>query len=236
MKNKNKLLKIIIVVIGLLISYFFAKKKIGIPITSEDFPLEQQWDTKLGSIQELSASENKEIIFARTNNSLYGIEAKNGEVLWRQPLYWQGDFDAAVPAADMVFVADGKRILAIKETDGSVLWETPVSQTDFHVKDATQDFVAVINSGDMYIYDATRGELLWRQTICRNFVTPYIYKNTIYTSCYKLRAFDAFTGDEIWERKNNRISTGYFDDGIIYYHPNQADELVAFDLETQTEL
>lgn len=198
-----------------------------------DFPLQEQWRSKLdGEVRSLSTNGDQ-IIFARTSKKLYALNSESGEILWNHEMAWQGIQKPPIASYGLVYLADGKAIWALDEENGNVKWtrEVPLSSASVEL---ISDNVAVVKmSSYILVLDALDGSILWSTPECRYGDFPvYIDNKTLYSPCVNnITARDINNGEVIWDsQKPLVIAKVAYRDNTMYYSPTR-NTLSAIDLQ-----
>ena len=200
---------------------------------SDNFPLKEKWSIHLrGELQAISSAG--ELVLARTTGALYALEKTTGAFKWSHKLSWQPDPKPAIARNGMVFVTDGKIMLAFKQEDGSILWSQPVSSSTAWVIDVSNNFVVIQEDQHFLVFEAQNGSPRSRIPFtCRGPVPAYLDDTSVYFLCQGIQTFDILSGTVKWAKKDERIG-GYSgaSDGIIYYSPSERT-IEAFDTRMQ---
>lgn len=199
----------------------------------DDFPLQEQWRSKLdGEVTSLSTNGDQ-IIFARTSKKLYALNSESGEILWNHETAWQGIQKPPIASNGLVYLADGKAIWALVEENGNVKWTREVPLSSASVELISGNAVVVKMSSYIFVLDALDGSILWSTSECRYGDFPvYIDSKTLYSPCVNnITARDINNGKIIWNsQKPLVIAKVAYRDNTMYYSPDRKT-LSAIDLQ-----
>lgn len=230
----------LVIMIACAIAGFYVYTFFGSSLKSEEFPLSEKWNTKLqGDIEQITIVEDR-IIIARTMTEIYALDTQSGNILWRQSLAKHFSFRPVLAHKGMLFLTDGKGLLALNQLDGKIIWEQDLQHpSGIEVMDANQDLVAVNSPPYIKVYHTVDGALLWKKPVCRERTQTYFFNNNIIVPCFGLTAIDILSGEIVWETKSDngfdRIWKSAFSDGVIYFSQD-LENITAFDLKNRRQL
>jgi outer membrane protein assembly factor BamB len=168
---------------------------------------------------------------------LLALDAVTGERMWRSS---DGPREAKRTAAteDTVFGADTDALYALRATDGSVRWRTPLrhGSTDTPVVGEESVFVATF-SGAIYAFDREDGTERWSVALSSAYETaPAVAHGRVYlvTEDGAILALDTATGEEAWRTEigttvDHRPAVGGDSVYALAYSPH---DIVVADAET----
>jgi len=243
MKSLKKILLVFIIFLILLgvILNFNNGERYSRTLRQSNFPLKREWSTCVdGEILEISTDGHR-FILTKTNEKISAYDRQNGELMWSFPVNGQSESFPSVIADGQVFVSDYKYLWSIDLETGTELWQSSLSSSDTWIPYATDSYVLLNSRSEaMDVYDAKSGVKLWGVPVGRGYTKAYISSDTIYIVDRGVKAFDAFTGNVLWQLEN-RLVTGYsaFEKDILFYIEYPGDntfDLVAYDTKLRTEL
>lgn len=211
------------------------------PPAGATFPLEQKWSHNLSnsitdSVGYLSVGTNG-TIYARTEDTLYSVQADTGDILWSFHLTEQVSTSPAMVAERKIYVEDDETLWALDELTGEVIWEQALSNKDARLVAASDTLVLVnLVSESILAYDAVSGDFLWRQPIGRGHIPAYLDKNFRYVPDVGIMNLDGGTGEILATFESDTIGQSNYFDGVIYYADRTNNLLVAFDVRQQVQL
>jgi outer membrane protein assembly factor BamB len=209
--------------------------------THHDFPLSEEWATQLRGKVEHITIDNTNTIFARTSSAIYALDLQSGSILWRQRITRDLLYSPVLAEQDMIFFADGRGLLALRSSDGEILWQQEALRypSNAWIADVTQDLVAVDDFSYLKVYETVDGTLLWNEWVCRGSFQAYFYDTNVVVPCYGLVAMDAISGEIVWEIKSetdlDRIYWSAFADGVLYFSQD-LNHITAYDVINRKEL
>ena len=183
---------------------------------------------------------------------IHAVDAGSGELLWKYKLPIRSTVRSSVSSS--AAVADGiicignmdGTVYAFDEEDGELLWSyaIPRSEYDEHnifSSPAVSDGIIYVQTygENLYALDASTGALLWNsmnQNGWSAFSSPAVSDGVVYAGGgrnNKFRAFDASTGDLIWEFHGGGsfMSSPAVSDGMVYVGCND-NTIYALDAAT----
>lgn len=201
---------------------------------SQDFPLSEVWETRLGgNIVGISIADQN-LVLVRTISSLNAVDTKRGNIIWRYTLSWQAEPQPAVVKDGKVYVSDGNFLVALNQEDGSLIWQQPTSYTESWVTDVSKDIVIVNQVGvDILVFDTNTGSFLWRKPVCRGFVQAFTDNQSVYIPCYDLESVDAISGETSWKAEIGVRGNIGHSESVVYYLSGLIE---AYDIQNQKNL
>src|SRR5579859_2849172 len=142
------------------------------------------------------------------NLSLFAMRASDGTVLWSKSLGSSPGpmVDQPQIVNGVMYVVNGiNGLVALRETDGSLLWQHTADQV--YGSFAVADGLLQINSGDTVLaVRASDGTVVWRRsisfhdTLSSNDTPEVVNNNTVYIAMTKgaVQALDASNGATLW--------------------------------------
>jgi outer membrane protein assembly factor BamB len=139
------------------------------------------------------------------NGTLYVLDAKTGEEIWRFGTTWR--MRNAVAVGDgRVHIANANDLFTLDKADGSIQWEMKKDRAL-----TTQGAPALANGMvyqmagnalvdiDIRAFDAATGERQWMQPIpYPSDADPCVVNGRVYVGAGEYHAFDAATGEKRW--------------------------------------
>ncbi len=218
------------------------------PLNQSGFPLHEKWSLCVDDhIIDVSSDENGKIL-VKTKKSLSAYDSNSGSQLWIFPINVNSHVNSfpSITTKEQVFISGVDYLWALDSKSGKKLWEAPLDFRDNNTKilDASKEFVLLNRvSGYVYVYDAISGDKLWEAQGARGYTEAYIDHDKIYIVDDGIKAFDAGTGNPIWELNNHRpTGLSIFDGEVIYYKEymeyfgDGSYDLVAYNVKTKKEL
>ncbi len=207
------------------------------------FPLTEKWSLCIGDkIQEISTDGNQ-IIIVKTNKELSAYDLVSGDLIWITPLKKQIESFPAMTAGNRVFVSDNENLWAFDLITGKILWKNPLEDNvKTWIPDASDEFVLLNSISDrVFVFDAKSGKRLWETQGARGWTQAHIYDEKVFIVDYGVKAFEATSGDLLWELNNNSTTTGLsvMKNEILYFmeFPNyEGFDLVAYNTKIKKEL
>jgi len=234
-KSKLSIAFSVFFVLLMSVSYFLFSPSLILKVSADNFPLNRLWSQRFNDlVVDISTSNSDEIIFIRTNKSLYALQSNTGDILWSFPLSKQIDHSPAVNFGTKVYVTDSEALLALDMENGRVRWSQPLPETSGRVVDVSNSIVLINEVGaDIRAYDVKSGSFLWNISGGRGFIQAFIDENLIYIPDYGVKAIDIKNGKDVWQYGTDVKYPSDYYNGVIYSAGNR---VVAFDVRNQTEL
>lgn len=141
---------------------------------TSSFPLHKNWDRKLGQgPQDYPAYQDGLIIMPASNffNYWYGLEAKTGEVVWRQQVPEQNFLRCLTP--EYLVLSGPKSFLALRRQTGVIIWQRERANTASCSE--TTVFYSEVPRNSISAVKLSTGHDLWRGTQPRKMVSGLIY-------------------------------------------------------------
>jgi serine/threonine-protein kinase len=168
------------------------------------------------------------------------LNARTGALIWSQRS--DGPIGAATVTNGVVYVNDGRSVLALDAATGHVLWKSEdISVVESVPAVANGRVYVSADDGNLYALDASTGAILWTQSPgTGSWYSVTVVNNTVYVGVYAIDAVNATTGDMIW-----RYSDGLFNclvwsacapavaDGVVYAEDGFPDYTV-YAVDTST--
>lgn len=215
-------------------------------------------------IRSTPAYDGDNLFVGGMRDVLVCLSAETGAERWR--IDFVERFKSLVPAfgfvssplvhGDDVYVQAGASIVKIDKKSGSVLWRSAVDEGGLEEGAFSSPLVAKFGGKVQLVaqtrvflmgLDTANGELLWKQPVPAfrgmNILTPTVYRNGLFTSCYGGRSFfyqvdeknGAFTTAQSWSNKaQGFISTPVTVNGYAYLLLRN-QRLICFELDTGKE-
>ncbi len=171
-------------------------------------PSQLKWSFKVAKGQ-ISSPVAKDgcVYVSSVKGDVYKIKAENAEVLWHKQ-FERGSFAAAATLVDdlLVLASERGRLLALRQSDGSKLWEFKStgkfigSANSYRRKDGQLCILAVSWDNHLYALRADTGEQLWSYATENKLnATPAVVDaNIIFGGCDGfVRVLDAESGTEL---------------------------------------
>lgn len=194
-------------------------------------------------IRSTPATDGKHLFVAGMRDVLVCLDAKTGKEVWRVDFAKQ--FETKLPAfgfvcspllnKDSVIVQAGASLVALKKSDGSVLWRSLQDEGGMNGSAFSSPIIRPVN-GKPQLLVQTRSELcgltldgkpIWQQKIPAfrgmNILTPTVHEDTIFTAAYGGKAIgiklDGTTPSTAWEIKlQGYMSSPVVVDSHAYLH------------------
>jgi outer membrane protein assembly factor BamB len=178
------------------------------------------WRTKLSSeVQAAPAGDGNVLVVKTIDGRIQGLSADKGQKLWTLdrsvPNLTLRGLSEALVSGDRAFVGlDNGRLLALRLTDGSAIWEQGISfgtgrtelerltdiDADLLIND--KDIYAVSYGGEMACLDTETGQVAWRRSVRSYTGMAVIGEQVIVTDENGVVwAFDAKTGAATWKQE-----------------------------------
>ena len=148
------------------------------------------WTTDLAAEKPLVADAERVYIIA--GEALHALDARTGAVRWRTPI---GGSATAAPLAraGWILVAAVADLLAIRATDGHIIWRQRVGAIEFRPAIDGDLLVAPIVEGRVLALDVATGSERWRTELGSAPTEPLVIGGRVYVgtqdkSFYALRA------------------------------------------------
>ncbi len=179
----------------------------GIDATTGD----ARWTAELdGSISGAVAATAKSVVAATNDGNAYGIDPATGEIAWRTTL--PGGVSRSVAAnADMAFVSAAGHVVALRATDGTIVWDARVADSGEGGTPTVADGLVYAATGfdpddpaatGVSVIDATSGELRWRHVSASQEVvfTPAVVDGRAFmvSGDATVVAVESSTGKLLW--------------------------------------
>ena len=203
-----------------------------------NFPLELKWSTKMSDkVYAFSTSENG-VIFAQSPYSLNALDASNGKLLWK--FLTEGETSSSSALNGIVYVCDKTTLYALKEDDGTKIWQQPLLLWNIGtIIDISEEVILLHDSGGLLsAYNTQNRDFLWDVSTQKGnryiaFIDPN--HNIVYNfSYFAIQALDALTGKELWKISDNQFASGFYDNGIIFRAYSTG--INAFDIQSKSIL
>jgi outer membrane protein assembly factor BamB len=199
-----------------------------------EFPLKEQWRSKLDGEVKAISNNGDQIIFARTRNKLYALEKETGKILWQQHLAWQGIPKPPIASNGVVYLADGKTIWALDQENGVVKWAQEVPLTSASVELISANVVVVKMSSTILTLNAIDGTVVWSKPECRYGDFPvYIENSYLYSPCLNnITTMNINNGEVVRDVQEPLVVAKVaYRDSTMYYSPDR-NSISALDLGT----
>ncbi len=174
-------------------------------------------------------------VFAGAGDTMYGLDAATGALLWKHRERLADMADGAVWNGVVYYPTSLGDVHAVRGATGKPLWTWAAGSGIFGGLTLSQGviYVGAVN-GRTYALDARTGHELWRaDTLSSVFPAPAVAGGVVYvatTGSFKLYALDAATGAMVWtgDMGYESESTPAVGDGMVYVGSDD-DTLYAFD-------
>ena len=202
------------------------------------FPLEPKWSAKMSDkVYAFSTSENG-IVFAQSPYSVNALDASNGKLLWK--FLTKGGTSSSSALNGIVYVCDKTFLYALKEDDGTKIWERSLLIWNTGtIIDILEGVILLHDSGGLLsAYNTQNGDFLWDVSTQKGnryiaFIDPN--HNIVYNfSYFAIQALDALTGKELWQISDNQFASGFYDNGVIFRAYSTG--MNAFDIQSKSIL
>lgn len=215
-------------------------------------PLDTKWTvTGAKAIFTTPAIVDGMVYFGASNNHLYAVDAKTGDVQWT---YEANDYIVSSPTVidDTVYFGTGDTmVFALSTEDGSERWRTSTNSRITPALAIADDMVVAGGYAGPFVYgiDRASGEIKW-QNEADGWITnaPAVVDGTAYIASQRgtVYAFDIQTGDVHWSvtkppREASHLTAPAVVDGTVYiqmraFGPTTASKVYALSGETGEEV
>lgn len=187
------------------------------------------------------AVSNGVVYIGGLKTKIHAVDAESGELLWKYKLPIRSTVRSSVSSS--AAVADGiicignmdGTVYAFDEEDGALLWSYAIPRLEYDEHNifsspAVADGIVYVQTygENLYALDASTGALLWtspNENGWSAFSSPAVSEGVVYAGGgrnNRFRAFDAITGDLIWEfpTGGSISSSPAIANGIVYFGCN----------------
>ena len=185
-------------------------------------------------------------IFIRTLNSIFALDATNGNLLWH--VVSPGTYPLSVPPQVideyLIVPEKGSQIAAFTIDTGHLVWRTspirialdnPVTAAIESITSMNDMIYVARFDWSLIAYNLKNGGVAWEQNIPGR-TSPYLAadERAVYLGAgQSLKAYDVRTGAILWQEENEGYTGPIILDGNILYITNEAHpSLFALDLDT----
>ncbi len=205
-----------------------------------------RWSTQTdGAIDGAAAGVGNLVLTATEGGSAYALDAETGSVIWKATLP-PGVTHSVTASADTVFVGARGILVALRLSDGSILWQSPVATSGDCGTPTVADglvFDAIGLDGNdpaakgVVALDASTGAVRWRYTspTQRQAYTPAVIDGRAFVVAEDgtVVALDAATGAIAWTTETGAVNEALpaIADGLVYV-PTNGHALVTLDQAT----
>lgn len=206
----------------------------------------KRWSFKVdGAIDGAAANVGNLVLTATEDGSAYALEAQTGSVVWKATLP-AGVTRSVTASADTVFVGAKGTLVALRLSDGSMVWQSAVAPTgecgtptvaDGLVFDATGLDGSDPAAKGVVALDASTGAVRWRYAspTQRQAYTPGVRAGRAFIVAEDgiVAALDATNGAVVWTTKTGAVNEALpaIADGLVYV-PTNGHTLVTLDQAT----
>lgn len=211
-------------------------------------------------IRSTPATDGERLFVAGMRDVLVCLNAKSGSVEWR--VDFAEKFGTDLPSfgfvcsplltKDAVMVQAGASMVALKKTDGSVLWRSLEDGGGMNGSAFSSPIIRSVNGREQLLVQtrtelcgltADDGAVLWKKKIPAfrgmNILTPTVFEDTIFTATYGGKALgiqlDGNEPDTAWEMKlQGYMSSPVVVDSHAYLHLRD-QRIACVDLRDGTE-
>ena len=195
-------------------------------------------------IRSTPATDGKRLFVAGMRDMLVCLNAKTGAEEWR--VDFAKEFGTEIPSFgfvcsplltdEAVMVQAGASMVALKKTDGSVLWRSLEDDGGMNGSAFSSPVIRSVNGTEQLLVQTRTelcglipdsGKVLWQQKIpafrAMNILTPTVFQNTIFTATYGGKALgiklDGGKPETVWETKlQGYMSSPVVIDSHAYLH------------------
>lgn len=195
----------------------------------------QRWATTVeGAIDGAAASVGHLVLTATEAGRAYAIDARTGAITWKTALP-AGVTRSVTASADTVYIGAGGILIALRLSDGTILWQSTIGATGSCGTPTVADglvFDAANLDGDgstpvtVVAVDASSGTARWHYTspAGRPTYTPAVSGDRAYlvSEDGNVVALDAATGAAIWNVRTGAPNEALpaLADGLVYVATN----------------
>ena len=176
--------------------------------------------------------------YAYTGSSdghVYAVNLSNGQLAWSFATTLESTSAPAV-ANGIVYVGAGHFLWAINATRGTKVWRARVATLDVDASPAVANGSVFIGTedGNFYAFEASNGSGLWSAATGQPFgdTVPAVANGVVYTKTGGksggIFAFDVVTGDQLWTRALDGLSSPIVVNGMIYAGSGHDHRVYAF--------
>ena len=206
----------------------------------------KRWSTQTdGAIDGAAAGVGDLVLTATEAGSAYALDARTGAVTWKAALP-AGVTRSVTASADTVFVGAEGMLVAMRLSDGSIRWQTPVATSGDCGTPTVADGLVFDSTGldgsdpaakGVVALDASTGAVRWRYAspTQRQAYTPGVRDGRAFIVAEDgtVVALDAATGAVAWTTKTGAVNEALpaIADGVVYV-PTNGHTLVTLDQAT----
>ena len=206
----------------------------------------KRWSTQTdGAIDGAAAGVGNLALTATEGGSAYALDAQTGSVIWKATLP-PGVTHSVTASAGTVFVGAKGILVALRLSDGSILWQSPVATSGDCGTPTVADGLVFDSTGldgsdpaakGVVALDASTGAVRWRYTspTQRQAYTPAVIDGRAFVVAEDgtVVALDAATGAVAWTTKTGAANEALpaIADGLVYV-PTNGHTLVTLDQAT----
>ncbi len=216
----------------------------AVDVIDHNFPLEQLWTFRAKEdIDAIAINPENQIIIARTKQSVFALDAANGQILWsvELPVTYNGSTPAI--SEDVVVTTHSQGTVAFDLRTGTQLWQA----TDNTKSRGRQAFPAAahgnlvaIVGGFIAIRDLHSGQLLWSVERDRPGGDAWAVigtNNNLYVIFLsQIRSYNLMTGELNWDVETPfwSLQNALLNNNLIFLENSFGDGVGAFDVQEQT--
>ena len=206
----------------------------------------KRWSRQVdGPIDGAAAAVGNLVLTATEAGSVYALDARTGAVTWQTTLA-AGVTRSVTASADTVFVGAEGTLYALRLSDGSILWKSPVATSGSCGTPTVADGLVFDSTGldgsdpaakGVVALDASTGAVRWRYAspTQRQAYTPGVGDGRAFVVAEDgtVVALDAATGAVAWTTKTGAENEALpaLSDGLVYV-PTNGHTLVTLDQAT----
>lgn len=220
------------------------------PIVSGNFPSTVAWIFSGDDIVASTPVTDGNNIFIRTANSIYALDGRTGEVLWKTNSQAIGNSEESIPVMSpqikdsyLIVPETGSRISVFSAESGKLIWKSQRPKyAHAHIESiAVNNKMIYVARWDWELtaYELETGDIIWRKDISGRS-NPYIVadENSVYVGQEHLsQSFDAVSGISQWKLDFGGYSGPLvLSDGILYITDEETSSILAVDTSTQATL
>jgi outer membrane protein assembly factor BamB len=206
----------------------------------------KRWSTQTdGAIDGAAAGVGDLVLTATEAGTAYALDARTGAVAWKTTLP-AGVTRSVTASAGTVFVGAKGMLVALRLSDGSILWQAPVATTGDCGTPTVADGLVFDSTGldgtdpaakGVVALDAATGAVRWRYAspTQRQAYTPGVRDGRAFVVAEDgtVVALDAATGAVVWTTKTGAVNEALpaLAGGLVYV-PTNGHTLVTLDAAT----
>jgi outer membrane protein assembly factor BamB len=219
------------------------------PVASGDFPSTTAWIFLGDSVVTSTPVTDGNNIFIRTNNSIYALDGRTGEILWKTNSRATGSSGESTPTISpqiedsyLIVPETGSRISVFSSESGKLIWSSYPEYAHTHIESIA------INNKTIYVarwnwrltsYGLETGDIIWEKDISGRS-NPYVVanENAVYLGQeHLLQSLEAESGISQWELDFGGYSGPLaINDGVLYITDEETSSVLAIDTNTQAVL